>query len=88
MKLKYPITLVAFMSGWVARSGFGMALQDWFGLEQWIVLIREHWIHMSWVWGALILFVAFWFMGAAGYMEDRLRNPPRMRISIRNTKLH
>lgn len=58
----------AFWCGFFASTGITMAHQDWYGLEPYIVMLRERWIDLHWLVGASIVLVAMWF-----YIGRRLR---------------
>lgn len=59
------VMTVCFWMGWIASTGLHMFIQDWLGLEGYIVFAREHWIHMSYMWGAIM------FAGAIMYYHHK-----------------
>lgn len=65
---------VAFTAGWFTHLGITMAVQDYYGLERWIELCREMWLHISPLWGvSLALISLVIFIGIYGNyrrMED------------------
>jgi len=50
----FRIMTICFWCGWIASSGLHMFIQDWLGLEGYITFAREHWVHMSYMWGAIM----------------------------------
>lgn len=51
----------SFWCGLIVHAGITMFIQDWLGLEQYIVFAREHWWDMHWLWGAAFFAGAFMF---------------------------
>lgn len=52
------VMTVCFWCGCMAMAGLHMFIQDWLGLERYIVFAREHWVHMSYMWGAIMFAAA------------------------------
>ena len=44
----------AYWYGFATYMGINMLIQDYMGLEGYIVFVREHWVNMHWVVGLLI----------------------------------
>lgn len=64
----------SFLCGFFAQLGIHMFVQDWLGLEGYIAFAREHWWHISWVWGAAITIGAVLFYTRKRYqVADALR---------------
>lgn len=44
----------AWWYGVVCSTGFHMLIQDWLGLEGYILFVREHWTNVHWVVGLVL----------------------------------
>jgi hypothetical protein len=47
--------------GFAFSTGFSMLIQDYMGLERYIVYLREHWVNLPWVVGLLIAACGLFF---------------------------
>lgn len=50
-----------FFTGVFAHAAMNILIQDWLGLEGYIVFVQENWIHLHWGVGATLLGISIYF---------------------------
>lgn len=71
----------SFWRGFFVHSFLSCMLQDWYGLETYIQLLRIHWVNIYWwVWVPLLMLVAISEM--VGRAKAKLGLMPNSRYNI------
>ena len=76
LKLQTPrLALMVLVGSTITGAGNRLAVQDWYGLDGWIELTREHWVEMSPLWGVALALFGLWIFSRAvkSYALQELR---------------
>lgn len=74
-KILYLALRRSFWYGMTFSIGFHMLVQDWLGLEEYIIFVREHWVNVHWIVGLLLatggLFLHTALMGRFHWLREK-----------------
>jgi len=66
IKRAIGFTTLSFWMGWLMHIGFSMAVQDYYGKEEWLARATDAWVVKSPLWGVAIMGAAFGLYTWAG----------------------
>lgn len=61
------VYLLGLLNGVALHMWLRMSVEDWYGLEAWIEIVRRHWISLPW-WVPVLVFLFF-----IGMAVDQIR---------------